>query len=158
MTILQQGCEARQSLPEFDELWRFFLPGLSSFAAKNDLPRNEVQNIGWLAWTVAKEKGRGSGWWWAMTKLESKKAAAWWGPQGAPKVSLELLEFELAAPEKLEIECWRWPDGDLLGDLDSSRVCKKLGMSRRRAQQKIKAATAAVAAPQQDLFFSGEGK
>jgi hypothetical protein len=158
MSILQQAGARRQ--PDFDVLKQQFSGGLAALARRAGLEKNEVESEAWLAWQA--EKGKGVGWWWARLEKAVLRQAIWWtgGPMwsGGPParlVPLEAAEFEVV--ESAEIERWRGPEGDALVISDTGEIAARLGISRRRAQQKVASAVKAIEA-QSDLFFSGVEK
>jgi len=159
MEILRQERVVRHQ--DFDQILQQFSGGLAALARRAGLDNDEVKNEAWLAWQAA--AGKGVGWWWAAVEKTVLRQAFWWtggplwdGGEPARLVPLEDAEFEVA--DQAVIERWRGPDGDLFCELRPEKLGKKLGVSTRRAQQKIKAATAASRAPQGDLFYVGVAK
>lgn len=154
MLILQQAGAARQQ--DFNDLKQQFSGGLAALARRAGLEHDEVINEAWLAWQTAVSAGRGVGWWWRVLEKTVLKQSLWWtgGPmwEGGPLarlVPIEAADFEVA--EEAEIERWRGPEGDAFVIPDTSEIAERLGIGRRRAQQKVAAALAAIEV-QGDLF------
>lgn len=143
---------------DFWDLVNQFRSGIVALARRADLDNDEVIHEAWLAWQAATSApGRGVGWWWAAVEKTVLKQSHWWtggpmwaGGEPARLVPLEAAEFEVA--DEAEIERWRGAEGDAFVISDTKEIAARLGISRRRAQQKVAAAVQAAAGRQPSLF------